>query len=526
MGFHVYNTPNQALKAEKLAEILSYISNDFAGVVVDDLSDSALNSPTLIDYIEIEDPSGNPQNNNYYEYLDGIGYFPSKDTSVQLEKTYYRYTGYWIWNKWLQGKQITFIGGGINIGYDVPSPNYEDSSEDAGYWQFPADGNEYIYGIDVIVPSDNASISSDAGRVWLTYAKYDNIYKTNLYITVDNPSGNPNTKGYYEYISMTAVQDPTGNPHDNGWYENIGKVNEDPKYVITNDTAVDPNKVYYIDYILTEDTQVVSDKVYYYVIKNEAVRVENAVFVNRDNREDSPVFLDPLTFEYYGNTVWIQKEGFTYNGVKAKRFFIPLCYRSLNSMGGYYNNNIVFRRDNKSYNSFLSARTYYNLLDELSGKFVHRSGGRTKGDIGYLNVTGATIKRHDYDDFDHVVSINRLHLTGIPVKENTNADKTRQYVSNMLVLGGTGEANNDPVRGGYKRGRIYRTSDNWVISLKHGGTGAIDRDEARKKLHFYYDTRIPTGSETKGKEPGYYYIRPKKVDDTTLDYGAVWFRIL
>ena len=69
-------------------------------------------------------------------------------------------------------------------------------------------------------------------------------------------------------------------------------------------------------------------------------------------------------------------------------------------------------------------------------------------------------------------------------------------------------------------------SDNWLIGISHGGTGAIDRDEARKNLHFYYGRNIPTSSETKGKESGYYYIKPTKVDKTTLDYGAVWFRIL
>jgi hypothetical protein len=472
MSFHVYNTKNQALKANKLSEILSYISEDFAGVITDDWSVGAFDNPTQIEYSEVGSPTGNPKTSNYYEFTDGIGYFPSQDMSVVEGKTYYTYNNYWIWHPDLRDKEITFIGAGINIGYDVPTPDFEESS---GYWPYESGDKEYLYGIDVIVPGDNSSIASDAGRVWLCTVSCDSISQADIYIIVDNPAGNPVENGYYEY---------TGS-----------------------------------EFQLTEDEQVVSGKIYYYVIKDEAIKVTNASFPNRADSTAGNILVS--SFEYYGNTVWVQRS-LVYNGMQARRFFIPICYRSVNSLGGYYSNNIIFRRDKQSYNSFLSARTYYNLLNELSGKFVHRSGGPKVGDIGNLNITNSTISSNQGDSIENMVSINRPHVTGLSVIDNKYPE-----VSNIIMLGGTGEANDDtdPDRIGCKKGRLYRTPDNWYIPVTHGGTSATEQYQARRNLGFYFGKSIPTADPKLNGTPGYLYSTPVKVDNQP-DYGRVWFRIL
>ena len=40
MAFYIYNTKNRILNAEKLTELLSFVSNDFAGIIAEDWAES------------------------------------------------------------------------------------------------------------------------------------------------------------------------------------------------------------------------------------------------------------------------------------------------------------------------------------------------------------------------------------------------------------------------------------------------------------------------------------------------------
>ncbi len=442
MAFYIYNTKNRILNAEKLTELLSFVSNDFAGIIAEDWVESCLRNPTVYIHDETD-----PEN--------------IKD--------------YWTWNQELFDKQVTFMGGGVNIGYDVPSPVFSSdlSGLNKGYW--PCE-DKCLFGLDVILSDSNSSISSNVGNVSIISIPYTNISKVDVHIVVSNPYGNPSEKGYYEYDT-------------------------------DNDT-----------YVLTEDTEVIPNKVYYYVVEKEAFKVEEAIF---PSREDGIRVNNAVTFEYYGNTIWIQKN-INYNGSKADRFFIPICYSQLDGTSYEYES-MIFRRDKSGYESFLSARTYYNLLSELNTKYVYRSGGEEVGDIGKLNITDNTLKRNDSNS--DVVDIHGLYLHNIPVIDNSSARPDRQYVSNLLTIGGVDSSYDDELYSGSKKGRIYRSSDNFVIDRSHGGTGALDIDEARNNLHIMYGDNIPTDNEELSRTPGYTFVRPTKLNGS-IDYGAIWFKLL
>lgn len=411
MAFHVYNTKQQALNAQKLAELFSFISNDFAGLV------STEQTPIIFG-----------ENS-------------------------------WSWNISL-APTINFIGGGINVDFDFP--------EDSNVYTFTGTNN--LYGIDIVVPSDSSSISTDI----YNFARIDSVHCEdikieNLYTVISNPSGSPSINGYYEYVEN--IETHTG------------------------------------EYILSEDTQVDTSKVYYYEIENSLFTIEGVEF---HSLSDGVSVLNSQSFSYYGNTIWIDKS--------AGRFFIPIC-------GKDKNDNLIsliFNRDKVGYESFLSARTYYSLLKELSNKFVFRAGGKTLGDIGQLNVTDNNITNRN----GGTINIESAYLNNIPVisdsameerfENNTEIDR---YTGLLMVGSDITDTNNNVA----KEGRIQRISDNYKIPIRHGGTSSSDKDSARKKLDIFYDSRTPvSGATSKSDE---YTYNPKKVNGDP-DYGALWFKII
>lgn len=421
MSFHVYNTKQQSLNAEKLAELFSFISNDFSGLVS--------NEQTPIQF--------------------GI------DEETHLD--------YWCWNPNLD-PFINFIGGGINIGLDFP--------RDENIYKFI--NSNSLYGIDIIVPSDNSSISTDVYNLaHIDCIPCSDITVGNLYIIVNNPLGDPSLNGYYEYIL---------NP-DTGQYE----------------------------YILSEDTQVDTSKVYYYEIENNLFSVLGAKF---RSMSDSSSFLSDRDFDYYGNTIWIDKS--------IGRFFIPICGKDKD--GNVIS--MIFNRDKAGYESFLSARTYYSLLKELSNKFVFRVGGKTLGDIGELNVTDNNITNR----FGNTVNIDSTYLNNVPVmsdssmlerfEKNTNAPVDR-YTGLLMFSSDTNDSNNSMA----KEGRIYRISNNYMMPINHGGTAASEKDTARKNLNFYSIDTTTTPVSWSTTDPTERTVNPKK-EDGTPDYGAIWFKII
>ena len=377
MAIYVYNTKQQALTSKKIAELFSFTSNDFAGLISN-----------------------------------------SEQPIVFSENT-------WYWNPELQNTLAKFMGGGVDIEYDIPvSPSPQGADEI--YPKSFTPGGYYMWGLDIGVPADDSTIqTNNYTAAKIVEVACSNIEIKNLYIVVNYPSGNPEENGYYEYDPSTET------------------------------------------YILSSDTEVDLSKEYYYEIADETFQVTNAAFSNND----------PISFEYYGNTVWITNN----------RFFIPFCF--IDENGNTYS--MLFNRDKTGYESFLSARTYYHLLNELGNQFVFRIGGPEKGDIGDLNITNNVIKNKVDED------------TGIEIKkpifdiyQATDPDD----LNHILLRNETS-------------GKIYKTDPAYIIPIKHGGTSANSVEIARTNLGFNYGATDPSGI-------------PTKIDTGEVDEGAVYFKLL
>lgn len=378
MTIRVYNTKQQSLNAEKVAELFSFSSNDFGGLI------SSIENPIVFD-----------NTNNVKS---------------------------WNWSEQIQGTEARFLAGGINIAYDVPSNQYPDENDvypkefDTAYSGYPC----CVWGLDVVVPSNDSSIVTDN----YTKAKLKPIYcKTidvdNIYIVIDNPSGDPSSKEYYEYDDQTGT------------------------------------------YILSNDDTVVEGKIYYYVIEDQVFKINN-IIPNSFNEYSPEDFKFDFNIEYYGNTPW----------VKNDRFFIPFC--GMDQDGNLIS--MIFNRDRAGYESFLSARTYWYLLNELSNKFVFRVGGPQKGDIGSLNVT------------DDLIS-NKSSGGHVKLQSPSVTNVSPVYSSDYMfaVLYNTEGTNNVSAHVGI-------TPPDYTIPVMRGGTQADNTATARRNLGFLYGTSEPSGN--------------------------------
>lgn len=251
-------------------------------------------------------------------------------------------------------------------------------------------------------------------------------------------------------------------------------IGKDNLYFIVNSPSGSPkNKNYYEygenGYVKSDDNAVVEGKEYYYQLENEVFVIIGAAFANAGQ---------PKTFEYYGNTCWITND----------RFFIPFC--------GLCNGEVIpmlFNRDKTGYESFLTARTYYHLLQELGNQFVWRVGGPTLGDVGDLNITDNYITNKE--NAEEGVKIDRPILTNVATSGTSQSTYMADY---MLIVDENG---------------VLREAVDYRIPVTHGGTGAINQGGARLNLGFSSGTDNPTNPPTP---------RP----DGSVDKGAVYFKIL
>lgn len=331
------------------------------------------------------------------------------------------------WN-WAVPTPVELVGGGLKIECDVNSSDYTFNNDSSCY---------HLYGLDITVPSSDSSILNNKfteRAANIIQLDCEEIEKKSLYIVVNYPSGNPSTNQYYEYSSQGS--------EENG------------------------------EYILSEDTEVDDNKVYYYLLPNYSYTITNAIF-NRSTDEK-------YTFDYYGNTVWLPAES-----SDMIRFFIPIC--SIDKEGNM--DCMIFNRDKTGYESFLTARTYYHLLQELGNKFVFREGGPTKGDIGDLNITDNIIKNKE--NINNGVNIIKPILD---IDESVVPD-----LDHILFIDKDTK-------------RVYKTKDDYTIPIKHGGTSANQELDARKNLGFTYGPDDPT-------------ITPKRINGD-IDEGAVYFKLL
>lgn len=501
MAINVYNTKQQALNAEKLAELFSFSTNDFGGLI------SNIENPIV--------------------FLDGRQ---------------------WKWATEL-GSVARFVGGGIDIEYDIPSDPYQFNNNIIG-----TEKKNYIYGLEINIPDSNLSILSNSSQLaTIKQITCSDILINNIYRVVDNPTGSPKDLGYYEKVNdeyilsedtsvFNEILDPESNPSENGYYEKVDNeyiLSEDTElgyvytevadpqdnpsendyyeyiegeYIPSEDTSlfsliVDPGQDanpyesgwYEYDseedeYILSEDTELQDGKDYYQLNGKTYYTQDSKKYYELNGKtyycsvEKSFTFtnipaeyfstMQPITLEYYGNTCWINH----LSDNSVKKFFIPFCAIDSNDD----TISIIFNRDKAGYESFLTARTYYRLLEQLQDIFVFRSGGETKGDIGQLNITDNNIINRG----NSTVNIDKLSLTGLSKISNRPLD-------NILVT---------------SNGTVSLSNDSYFIPISHGGTSADNEGDARKNLGFNYGTDTPSNI-------------PKRSNGET-DIGAIYFKIL
>lgn len=388
MALYVYNTKQQSLNAEKLAELLSFSSNDFCGLI------SSIEEPVIFD------------------------------------------DNKWYWNTQL-APMAKFLGGGVEIESDIPANIPTDEGVpaiDAFPKSFSAGTQDYpyaVWGLDITIPDENANIITNVyKRAELKQIICKDISVSDMYLAIDQPAGNPNHNNYYEY--------------DDG------------------------------EYILSSDTQVDQTKTYYYRIENEIITLSQVSSSNFNLNTD-------IDIVYYGNTPWIN----------ANRFFIPICGKKGDELIS-----MIFNRNKAGYESFLSARTYYHLLNELSNKFVFRVGGPKKGDIGSLNVTDDLISNRS--SVGHV-KLQSPSVTNVPPIEGPD------YM--FAVLYNAEGTNNVSAHVGI-------TPPNYTIPVMHGGTQADNTATARRNLGFLYGTSEPSGDPKISGMAG------------SIAQGSIYFKIL
>ncbi len=147
MAIRIYNTKQQELNSNKIAELFLFSTNDFSGLV-----------SNVIEPITILE--------------DG-----------------------WKWDESLEGKEATLVGNGINIGYDVENTVY--TSVGTGVW-----------GFDITIPDSNASIVTNqlsSVNASFQFIEVQSIVKDYVYFIVEYPSGSPATNGYYELLNNEYV---------------------------------------------------------------------------------------------------------------------------------------------------------------------------------------------------------------------------------------------------------------------------------------------------------------------------------
>ena len=475
MAIYVYNTKQQELNSKKLAELFSFASNDFCGLI------SSAETPIDIDI-----------SNNSWDWSTGA----------------------------FTENQIKLMGGGVNIAYEKGTDTYPK------FFNFD-NSTSGIYGFDITIPDTNASILTNSYQnlyANLRQVACSNIELVPLISPVMNPSGNPNEKGYYELTSVITESLPIVDAEVRGVYtvshyiKEIVSITYDGNIISNysideNDTTyrtikinrrvdttsgVDTIEVVYRtngpSYVLSPDTSIIENKKYYYALENNAFRVIGAKF-------DS----EGVTFDYYGNTVWISKP--------SNRFFIPICGKSQD--GTLYS--MIFNRDKEGYESFLTARTYYQLIKDLGDQFVWRVGGETLGDIGDLNITDNIIKNKSVNTGVEIVNpiFNGKELDTKSYREYSG---TKYNVDNILS-----NVNLNKVLLVDEDNNIKVTDNTYKIPISHGGTGGGTPTIARKNLNILYGEEDPN-------EANIIPYRLTLATDTdkgkTKDYGALYFKIL
>ncbi len=215
-----------------------------------------------------------------------------------------------------------------------------------------------------------------------------------------------------------------------------------------------------------------------------------------------------VNFYYYGNTYWIDED--------KSRFFIPIC--GLDANGSFHS--MIFNRDKSSYESFLTARTYYQLLRDLGEKFVWRTGGESVGDIGQLNITDNIITNKDNESdgveiIQPLIECDELNTESFRYQYKPESESNRNHIlanqkmDRLLLLG--------------ENGKIKVADGLYKIPVSHGGTGGGFPEAARENINILFGSADPN-------QAGYipYRLTSATNPDGGLskDVGALYFKIL
>ena len=320
---------------------------------------------------------------------------------------------------------------------------------------FVKNGNTYR-----LVATEYEPVTFIGGGLVLTQTSDLEIYMTSakqiacLYIELD-PSKTDITTDAYDvsikkyslsyfkasqpYTVYTVVEEASGDPSLQNFY-----VYDNGTYTPVTASTIVPEFTYYIKYEASTFSFQCSD-------------------------------LGDTVFHYNGNTLWLNDN----------TFIIPLIARWENDE--FYE--IVRCKSLKDLSTFLSLDTYNALKAYCEGTFVWSVGGQDevtapdgtvhkKGDIGGLNITGATIRNNkNIGSPEQPVYTEPVNIPNIKITE---------------LAGDKLEDQNRPAHLVYisEDGTVTKWN-NYRIPIAHGGTDATTKLEAKTNLGIRYGTDNP-----------------------------------
>lgn len=273
---------------------------------------------------------------------------------------------------------------------------------------------------------------------------------------------------YSTLSKINAIQSPTSViPYQLGWYEEV-----EGNFVQTEDSEYDENKVYYD-------------------------RVIGSTFSFNYNYNGTM-----FNFKYDGNTLWTSKTS----------FIIPLVI----NVGGQCKQ-LVACRNMSDFSGLLSASNYARLKAFIENSFVWTEGGKklvdeksgkphSKGDIGLLNITENKISNNGRSyirtiNEDGEVEYKTTSNNGAVIIDNPSLSNVEIYKGDLVSIG----YSNDELLVLEANGNVSKTSSSFTLPIGRGGTGASNKQNAKKNLGFNYGTANPKTSNIAGQEGDVYF---------------------
>ena len=184
---------------------------------------------------------------------------------------------------------------------------------------------------------------------------------------------------------------------------------------------------------------------------------------------------------YHYNTVKFRSLTVNDNIINGDLLVIPVAV--------FYDNavySVLGFHSKASLEEFLTESAIDELENKLNNKFVWRSGGETKGDIGRLNITKHTIKSLDNEPLTNDDNLLRIDTRKLRIPNlYYQQDNTNHLLSNMKW---DDDDHYIPLKIN-KNGYVLAGT----TPIYAGGTGADNKVDAKTNLGIKWGTAAPSG---------------------------------